>query len=185
MANIDPIIQLQMINNMQSYQFLALDTMNLWIENKREELKNTCKKVNLLIINEQEALQLSNQHNLLDAARQIFEFGPQYLVIKRGSMGAVFFDCTSQFIVPPFCFGKVVDPTGAGDAFAGGMMGYLSTLDTITKTDIVKALFWGTTMASFVIEDFSVNGLLSRDRAEIEDRYNRFVKMTCIERFVK
>ena len=183
-ANIDPDIQLKMVNNLQSHQFLALDTMNLWIEIKKAKVEKICEKIDLLIINEQEALQLSQTCRLLDAAKKILELGPKYLIIKRGSMGAVFFDCDSQFIVPPFCFGKVVDPTGAGDSFAGGVMGYLSTVKTITKRDIITSLFWGTTVASFAIEDFSVNGLLSRSKEEITDRFSQFTSMTCIEKFV-
>jgi len=156
LANIDPDIQLNILEQMQKPKFVALDTMNLWINIKKDKLIEVISKVDILFINEAEVKQLTNEFNVVKAAKKVFEYGIKYLVIKRGEYGVLFFEKDKIFSLPAYPLEIVKDPTGAGDSFAGGFMGYLSKLGEINEPNLRKAAVIGTMMASINVEDFSL-----------------------------
>ena len=180
LANIDPEIQLEVLSQMKQVKFIAMDTMNFWITSKLELLKKLFRRVNLLCINEGEARMLSGEKNIIKAAKKIMKMGPSILIIKRGSYGALLFHDTHICSVPAFPLEEVVDPTGAGDSFAGGLLGYLSTRKNINIQNLRKALGYGNIVASFTVEGFSVNKLASITRTEIEHRYKLFKEITAL-----
>lgn len=177
LANIDPEIQLEVLSQMKAAKFIAMDTMNFWISSKLDLLNKLFKRVHLLCINEGEARMLSGEKNIIKAARKIMKLGPPILIIKRGSYGATLFYETHIASIPAYPLEKVVDPTGAGDSFAGGFLGYLSTRKDITIENLRKALGYGNVVASFTVEGFSVNKLASITKKEIEHRYKLFKKI--------
>lgn len=175
LANGDPNTQLHVLKQLPHCKFSVLDTMNLWIETKIDELRAVLKTVNCLIINDGELRQLMRSSNLVHAGRQALQLGPKYIVIKKGEHGSTLIGPNQQiFTLPSFPVEHVVDPTGAGDTFAGGMMGYLSTQKTLDFMTMKHALLYATVMASFNVEDFSLNRLLDINRKEIEARYQQF-----------
>ncbi len=178
LANIDPVLQLKVLSQITKPKLVACDTMNFWIERKLKELKETLKYVDIITINEAEARQLSKESNLVKAARRIMSYGPEIIIIKRGEYGALMFSDSSVFSAPAYPIESVFDPTGAGDSFAGGFMGYLSRVDTIDDANIRQAIIVGSVMASFDVEDFSLNRLKKLTNTEIENRYNEFKKLT-------
>lgn len=180
LANIQPKLQLSVLEQMNKKpDFVGLDTMNLWIEIAREELKQVLSKVDLLVINDEEAAQLTGEKVLVKAAKRIRELGPRYVVIKRGEFGAVMFGESGEvFAVPAFLLDHVHDPTGAGDSFAGGLMGYIAAQDRIDESALRRGVVWGSVMASFCVEGFSYDGLQDKSEAEIASRYQRFVDLT-------
>lgn len=157
LANIDPEIQLNILEQMNKPKFVALDTMNLWINIKKEKLIEVISKVDILFINESEIKQLTGEFNIIKAANKVFEYGLKYLVIKRGEYGILFFEKDKIFSLPAYPLEIVKDPTGAGDSFAGGFMGYLSKIDKIDEPSLRKSAVIGTMMASINVEDFSLN----------------------------
>jgi len=183
LANIDPTLQGKVLQKMKDPKFIALDTMNYWIKRKYEALLDTIQDVNTLIINEGEARELSGEYNLIKAAKRIFSFGPERLIIKRGESGVLMFAGNSLFCIPAYPLENVYDPTGAGDSFAGGFMGYLSKTEDFSEENIRRAVVFGCVMASFAIEDFSVNRLLKLKKLDIENRFREFKALTYFENF--
>jgi len=157
---------------------VALDTMNYWIERAPRELRETLKHTDILMINDSETRQLSNEHNLLRAARHIFTLGPKALVIKRGEYGAMLVHQNRTFQVPAFPLEQVHDPTGAGDTFAGGFMGYLASVPRVGDAELRRAMVYGSVMGSFTVEKFGLERLRTLKRAEITARAKHFQKMT-------
>lgn len=181
LGNIDPELQLEVLTQVKKPRLVALDTMNFWIERKRQELKKTLKFVDILIINEAEARQLAEENNLVKAAKTIFSWGPRAIVIKRGEYGAILFGNNHIFSAPAYPLETVSDPTGAGDSFAGGFMGYLANCNSRKKMDLSRAIIFGSVMASFNVEDFSLNRLSSLKWNDIKKRFCQFKKLTHFE----
>ncbi len=181
LANIDPELQLEVLRQVRSPKVVACDTMNFWISSKPEALKEVVAKVDFLIINEGEARQLSGEVNLVKAARSILALGCKNLIIKRGEYGVLMFAGSSVFAAPAYPLEEVFDPTGAGDTFAGGFMGYLANTGNLSEDGIRQAIVCGSVMASFTVEDFSLNRLKRLAYPEIEARYRSFKGMTHFE----
>ncbi|MDA8169317.1 MAG: PfkB family carbohydrate kinase [Nitrospiraceae bacterium] len=171
LANIDPVLQRKVLGQVKSPRLVAADTMNYWIENRKDELLETLKLVDILTINESEARELSGEPNLVKAARKILSFGPRTLVVKRGEYGVLMFNDGRFFSAPAFPLESVFDPTGAGDTFAGGFMGYLASVMDWSDPNLRKALVMGSVMASFAVQDFSLGGIRGLDYKEIEGRF--------------
>ncbi len=178
LANIDPELQSYIFHQIRPGGIVACDTMNLWIERSRRSLLKLLKKVDLFLLNDAEARQLSGETNLLDAARYISDKGAKMIIIKKGEHGALVFSGGLRFMVPAYLLEKIKDPTGAGDTFAGGMLGYLSQKSKITDSVLRKSLVYGSILASFAVEKFSVEGLLKATRRDIDRRYRHFEKLT-------
>ncbi|MDX1763257.1 MAG: PfkB family carbohydrate kinase [bacterium] len=181
LGNIDPELQLLVLKQVRDPQLVGLDTMNFWIERKKEALLAVLKHVDVLTINDGEARQLTGEVNLVKAARQILSRGPKILIIKRGEYGVLMFNGTRIFTAPAYPLEVVFDPTGAGDSFAGGMMGYLSNVKTISDETLRRAIVFGSVMASFNVEDFSMNRLRKLTYREIEQRFKMFKSLTDFE----
>jgi len=181
LANIDPELQLEVLNQVRRPQLVVCDTMNFWIAGKKEALLKTLAKVDILMINEGEARQLADEPNLLKAARSILAAGPTTLVVKRGEYGALMFSEHSIFSAPAYPLESVFDPTGAGDTFAGGFMGYLAASRNHSEASIRQAIIFGSVMASFTVEDFSLDRMRSLEYREIEERFRRFKLLTEFE----
>ncbi len=177
LANIDPEIQLKILSEIKKAKIVAADTMNYWIKNKFTSLRKLLKKVHLLCINEGEARQLSQESNVVKAAKIILRMGPSILIIKRGGYGAILFYNDHIRCVPAFPLEEIVDPTGAGDSFAGAFLGYLDRKRDLSIENLTKALAYGNVTASFTVEDFSINKLISISRKDIENRYKMFREM--------
>jgi len=182
LANIDPDLQREVRAQMAEPALVALDTMNFWIEGKRDALLRTLRVVDVLLINDAEARMLAREANLVKAARAIIELGPRAVVIKRGEYGALMVSGGEFFFIPAYPLENVVDPTGAGDTFAGGFMGYLAQRGSTDEATARKAMVYGAVMASFAVEDFSLERLKRLAPDEIEERYGVFQSMVSVER---
>ena len=178
LANIHPALQLDVLNQVERPEFVALDTMNYWIEGTPEELAQILKKVHVLIINDEEARELSGEANLVKAARAIRNMGPERLVIKRGEYGVLMTRDDGFFAVPGLPLEDVYDPTGAGDTFAGGFIGYLAAARSMSDEVVTRAIIAGSSMASFAVEDFGLNRLLRLTDAEVKQRFAEFKRLT-------
>ncbi len=179
LANIDPTLQRSVLGQVRRRpRLVALDTMNYWIERTPAELRETMRHTQVLMINDAETRQLSNEHNLLRAARRIFRMGPRTLVIKRGEHGAMMVHDNSVFCVPAFPLEQVHDPTGAGDCFAGGFMGYLASVGSTSGAALRRAMVYGSVMGSFAVERFGVDCLRTLTRREITARARHFQRLT-------
>ncbi len=178
LANIQPKLQLQVLDQVENPEFVACDTMNLWINTALEDLKQVMKRVDLLTINDEEAYLLTGIRNIHSAAEKILAMGPKYLIIKRGEFGCALYGPERTFLLPAYPVKNVVDPTGAGDSFAGGMMGYLAKADTIGFRELKRAAVTGTVLAGFTVEDFSVDRLVSLGWEEIRARRDEFSEIT-------
>lgn len=181
LANIDPDLQRDVLGQVESPRLVAADTMNFWIEGKRESLLQTLKLVDILFINEAEARELAGEANLVRAARRITSFGPKTLIVKRGEYGVLMFNGGSIFSAPAYPLENVFDPTGAGDTFAGGFMGYLSNTMDFGEPALRRAIVMGSVMASFNVEDFSLNRIRDLDYKEIENRFREFKNLSHFE----
>ena len=181
LANIDPELQLRVLKQVRKPKVVALDTMNFWIENKLGALKETIKLVDILIINEAEARELAKEYNLVKAARTISSFGPKTLIIKQGTYGALLFTDSSIFSAPAYPLEVTLDPTGAGDSFAGGFMGYLARCQNLHDAGFRQAIIFGSVMASFCVEQFSVERLRALTDQEIASRFTEFLNLTCFK----
>jgi sugar/nucleoside kinase (ribokinase family) len=170
LANILPEIQGRMLDQVRAPRVVALDTMNYWIERRREALAAVMARVDIVAVNEAEARQFCGTHNVLKAARQILTLGPRAVVIKRAEYGALLVTADRIFWSPAYPLDEVRDPTGAGDAFAGGLLGYLAQHDEIDDPTLCQAVLRGSVCASFAVEDFSVDGIERADRAGVERR---------------
>ncbi|HEV2419083.1 MAG TPA: PfkB family carbohydrate kinase, partial [Terriglobia bacterium] len=178
LGNIDPALQLHVRRQLPKARLVACDTMNFWINGKPDDLKKTLREVDVLVINEGEARLLSGMENLRKAAAAIQKLGPRTLVVKRGEHGAVLFQGDSIFFAPAYPLEQVHDPTGAGDTFAGGFMGYLARQGDFSEASLRRALVYGSVMASFSVEEFGLSRLLRVEKKEIEQRFKEFKAMT-------
>jgi len=178
LANIAPELQLEVLAQIDQPKLSVLDTMNFWISGAREPLMQLIKKVDVLILNDEELRELTNLTNMFESAHALLEMGPQAVVIKKGEHGAVLVGKDDYFLAPAYPVSKVVDPTGAGDSFAGGFLGYLATCRTIDHQNFRRAVAYGTVTASFTVEDFSFNRLKDITREDIEARVLSLRKMT-------
>ncbi len=181
LANIHPTLQRRVLESVKRPQLVALDTMNFWIEGEPEELKKTIEQVDLVIINEAECRQLAKEASLAKAARKILSWGPKTLIAKQGEYGALLVQEEQIFSAPGFPLEEVMDPTGAGDSFAGGMLGYLSQIETATFNDLKQAVVMGSVMASFNVEDFSCDRLRGLSTDEVLERYREFTELSYFE----
>jgi sugar/nucleoside kinase (ribokinase family) len=179
LANIAPDLQRDVLHQVKvKPKLAALDTMNYWIERTNAELRETLKHVDILMINDSETRELSNEHNLLRAAKHIFKMGPSTLVVKRGEYGAMLVDKRGVFCVPAFPLEEPHDPTGAGDSFAGGFMGYLAGVGSKSDAALRRAMVYGSVLGSFAVEKFGLDRLRTLKRAEIHSRARHFAKLT-------
>jgi sugar/nucleoside kinase (ribokinase family) len=181
LGNIQPDLQRGVREQMPNAELVALDTLNLWIENTRDSLVRTIKIVDVVIINDAEARQLTGIPNLIKAAREILSWGPKALIIKRGEYGAALFTKDSYFAIPAYPLESVFDPTGAGDTFAGGFMGYLASQEQLNEDAMRRAMIFGSVMASFNVEEFGTERVRRLTHAEINDRFRAFKRMTHFE----
>jgi sugar/nucleoside kinase (ribokinase family) len=182
LANIHPSLQRSVLQQIRvKPKLVALDTMNYWIERTPKELTETLKHTHILMINDDETRQLTGEHNLLRAAKHIFKLGPKTLVIKRGEHGALMLHDRFIFSVPAYPLEEVHDPTGAGDSFAGGFMGYLAAAGKVTEATLRAAMVYGSVMGSFTVEEFGVDRLRTAKRAEIHGRAKKFSRLTSFQ----
>ncbi len=182
LGNIDPALQLDVLRQVRAPALVAMDTMNLWINIKRDDLLKTLAKVHTLMINDEEARLLAEEHNLRRAAAKILKLGPTSLIIKRGDAGALLFHGGGAFAAPAMPLADVKDPTGAGDSFAGGLMGYLAYAGDLSPTTIRTAMIMGSVMGSFAVEKFSVDGLRDLTPARIQQRFDEMAELVHFER---
>ena len=182
LANIDPVLQLGVLEQAKKPRFVACDTMNLWIDIKKPELLKLLERVDMLLLNDEEARQLSGQANLPAAARAIRAMGPGSVVIKRGDAGALLFHEGGVFAAPAFPIEDVVDPTGAGDSFAGGFMGWLAREGDTSPTTIRTSMIMGSVLASFSVEDFSLDRFRRLDLGQIRERFAAFADLVHFEK---
>ncbi len=178
LANIDPELQLQVLDQVKSAKLTACDSMNFWISSKPDALKEVMRRVDIVVINEGEARMLTGEANLVKAARSIISLGCKRLVVKRGEYGVLMFTADTIFAAPAWPLEEVFDPTGAGDTFAGGFMGYLANTGDLSEEGVRQALVFGSVMASFNVEDFSLNRMKRLTYPEIEARYRSFKGLT-------
>jgi len=178
LANIDPELQYNVLKQVVGARLVACDSMNYWLEHKRKAFERLLDKVDILLLNDAEARQFSGESNLVSAARFIVSIGPKAVIIKKGEHGVIYFSKNSHFIAPAYLLESIYDPTGAGDTFAGGLMGYLSKASRIDENNIRKGIIYGSILASFAVEDFSVNRLLNLSMGEIRARYDHFRSIT-------
>jgi len=181
LGNIDPVLQREVLRQVENPRLVACDTMNFWIEGKRDELERTLQQVDIVIINDGEARELAGEANLVRAAKAILSNGPKTLIIKRGEYGVLMFNEKTVFAAPAYPLEAVFDPTGAGDSFAGGFMGYLTRSGDLSEAGIRRAVIFGSVMASFNVESFSLDRLRRLTRREIDDRYREFGRLTSFE----
>lgn len=178
LGNIDPVLQSRVLEQMENPQFVVCDTMNFWIEGKKQELLELLPKVNVLIINDSEARLLAKEPNLIKAAKKIKELGPSILIIKKGEHGALLFTEDIIFSAPAYPMENIFDPTGAGDSFAGGFIGYLFKTRDLSVDNLKRAVIYGSTMASFCVEKFSTKGLEELSLLQIQDRFRQFMNLS-------
>jgi len=181
LGNIDPVLQLHVREQLPQARLVACDSMNFWIKGKLPELKRTLARVDALVINEGEARMLSGLQNLKKAVAEIHKMGPRIVVVKRGEYGVVLFSDGNVFSTPAYPLEEVRDPTGAGDTFAGGFLGYLVQRNDLSETNLRRAVVYGSVMASFAVEDFGLTRLLRLTPAEIERRFHEFKHLTHFE----
>lgn len=172
LANAEPAIQMKALEQMRRPKLVVADTMNLWIDVKRDDLLALLGKVDGLVLNDEEARMLTDERNLFHAARKVLELGPRFVILKKGEHGAFLFGEDVHFALPAYPVEEVVDPTGAGDSFAGGFMGYVASVDHTAAATLRRAMLYGTVTASFCVEGFSVEGVARRSRSDVEQRYN-------------
>lgn len=181
LGNIMPALQTQVLDQLNEPKFVVCDTMNLWIENQKDDLLKVIKRVDVLIINDSEARLLTNEPNLIKAADMIRAMGPKFLVIKKGEHGALLFGEEGVFSAPAYPMSDIFDPTGAGDSFAGGFVGYLIRTMDLDFENMKSAVIYGSTMASFCVEKFSVNGIANLDYFQIHNRFLEFRELSRFE----
>jgi sugar/nucleoside kinase (ribokinase family) len=181
LGNIDPVLQIDVLEQIHRPHFVACDTMNFWIDGSRDALLQLLGRVDLLLVNDAEARQLSGDFNLARAARWIQAQGPRYVIVKKGEHGAILFTPTGTFFAPGYPLEEVFDPTGAGDAFAGGLVGYLSQVGRVDDAELRRAVVYGSAMGSFAVERFSVERFRDLTVDEIHDRVRQFLEMTSFQ----
>ena len=181
LGNIDPRLQHDVLDQVEKPKLVACDTMNFWIESRRNELLRLLGRVDILLVNDAEARQLTEEFNIVRAARWILARGPKTVIIKKGEHGAYMFNGTSVFFAPAYPLEEVFDPTGAGDAFAGGFMGYLARTGRADEAAMRRAVVYGSTLGSFAVEKFSIDRLLEIHRTDIAHRLEGFRKLVAFE----
>jgi sugar/nucleoside kinase (ribokinase family) len=178
LGNLTPAVQKRVLEQVGDHpKLVGMDTMNFWMDSAMAELKEVIKRIDVLIINDEEARQLSGEHSLVKAAALIQKMGPKYLVIKKGEHGALLFQEERIFFAPALPLAEVFDPTGAGDTFAGGFMGYLARTKDTSFENMKRAVIYGSAMASFCVEKFSIERLTELDEQQIKDRIQQFVEL--------
>lgn len=182
LGNIDPRLQLDVLKQVEKPRLVACDTMNFWIESRRDDLLALLGHVDLITLNDGEARQLTERSNLVQAARWIMERGPKTVVIKKGEHGAFMFTATSVFFAPAYPLESVFDPTGAGDSFAGGFIGYLARTGDLSEASMRRAVVHGSAMGSFVVEGFSITRLLEINRGDIARRVAEFHELVSFDK---
>jgi sugar/nucleoside kinase (ribokinase family) len=178
LGNIDPGLQLSVLDQLEKPRIVVCDTMNYWIERKNAELKKTLERINVLILNDSEARLLSREPNLIKAARVIRSMGPSVLIIKKGEHGALLTTEQLVFSAPAYPMENIFDPTGAGDSFAGGFVGWLARTDDMSEENLKRAVIYGSTLASFCVERFSIDGLRDITYLQIQDRFRSFRELS-------
>jgi sugar/nucleoside kinase (ribokinase family) len=181
LGNIDPVLQMRVLEQLENPQFVVCDTMNYWIEGRRDELLKLLPMVHVLIINDSEARLLANEPNLVKASKKIIDMGPQTLIIKKGEHGAMLFTDDTIFSAPAYPMEMIFDPTGAGDSFAGGFIGHLFKTRDLSPNNLKCAVIYGSSMASFCVEQFSTKGLEDLSYLKIQDRYREFLNLSRID----
>jgi sugar/nucleoside kinase (ribokinase family) len=181
LGNIDPVLQSRVLDQVERPKLVAADTMNFWIRGKRADLLKTLSRVDLLFVNDAEARELAGESNILKAARAIQRMGPQRVAVKRGEYGAMLVDGENLFASPALPLSEVFDPTGAGDTFAGGFLGFLARQDDLSPTTLRQGLAMGTVMASFTVESFSLDRLRNLTRSDLSGRYTLLRRLTQFE----
>lgn len=183
LANVDPVIQLDALNQMERPVVTILDTMNYWIETQRDDLTAVVRRSDLVMINDEELRQYTGEHSLLRAAYNMLALGPRALIVKKGEHGAALVTKDGYYYAPGYPLEDVVDPTGAGDSFAGGFLGYIAKRRKASERELHRALIHGSVVASFTVEDFSVNRLKDVTPADIQRRYQEFASFTHFDSF--
>jgi sugar/nucleoside kinase (ribokinase family) len=178
LGNIDPVLQMKVLEQITDSSFVICDTMNYWIEGMKDDLLKLLKKVNVLIINDSEARLLAHDPNLIKSARMIRDMGPEILIIKKGEHGALLFTDDVVFSAPAYPMEMIYDPTGAGDSFAGGFAGYLHRTQDVTPENLKCAVIYGSAMASFCVEKFSTKGLEKLSYLRVQDRFREFMNLS-------
>ena len=178
LANIDPEIQEKVLSQVSKPKLVACDTMNYWIENKRKSLLKLLKRVDVFLLNESEAKELSREANLIKAGKEILKLGPKAVIVKKGEHGVLLFSQKHIFVVPAYLLESVYDPTGAGDTFAGGFMGYLAKCQKYNQQTLREAVVYGNIMATFAVEDFSLKRLKTITMLDVRKRLKKFKKFT-------
>lgn len=181
LGNLHPLVQMSVLEQVESPKLVVLDTMNFWMDNTWDELLQVINKVDVITINDEEARQLSGEHSLVKAARKIEEMGPKYVVIKKGEHGALLFHQDEVFFAPALPLEEVFDPTGAGDTFAGGFAGYLAKTGDITFENMKNAIIYGSNLASFCVEKFGTERMQKLTKQEVQDRLEDFKRLTQFE----
>lgn len=185
LGNIEPSLQEKVLDQVKNPGFVVMDTMNFWIEGTPDALKKTLKRVDLLVINDSEARELADEPNLMKAAEKVIEMGPQALIIKKGEHGALLFTDSEIFSAPAYPVIDIFDPTGAGDTFMGGLLGWLSYTDDASPQNLRRAVIIGSVMASFCVEEFGPERLKDLSEKEIYDRYREFRELSEIPEISK
>jgi sugar/nucleoside kinase (ribokinase family) len=179
LGNLSPQVQRQVIERLtERPKLIAMDTMNFWMDIAMDDLKETIKLIDVLIINDEEARQLSGEYSLVKASKIIRAMGPKYLIIKKGEHGALLFHNENMFYAPALPLAEVFDPTGAGDTFAGGFMGYIASTDDISFDNMKRAIINGSALASFCVEEFGTERLKNINNKDLEERIEEFVALT-------
>ena len=178
LGNIDPVLQRRGLDQLEKPRFVVCDTINYWIERKNEELRETLKQINVLILNDSEARLLSHEPNLFKAGRTIRQMGPSVVIVKKGEHGALLLTDQLVFSAPAYPMENIFDPTGAGDAFAGGFVGWLARTDDMSEENLKRAVIYGSTLASFCVEKFGVDGLADLTYLSIQDRFRQFRELS-------
>jgi sugar/nucleoside kinase (ribokinase family) len=181
LANIDPELQLQVLSQVESPKLTVCDTMNFWIDGKRDALKEVLKRVDIAFMNDAEVRQLTGELSIIKAAKALQALGPKTVIIKKGEHGALLFHEDYHFSSPSYPLEDIADPTGAGDTFAGGFIGYVASRDDISIETLRKAVVYGSVLASYNVEDFSLNRMRTLTRADISARYQEFKKIAYFE----
>lgn len=178
LGNLTPDVQMRVIEQMNKKpKLIVLDTMNFWMDIAMERLKEVIAKIDVLVINDEEARQLSGEYSLVNCAKAIHKMGPKYLVIKKGEHGALLFEGDNIFFAPALPLAEVFDPTGAGDTFAGGFIGYLASTDDVSFDNMKRAVIYGSAMASFCVEKFGTERMKGLTKQDVIDRVERFVEL--------
>jgi sugar/nucleoside kinase (ribokinase family) len=178
LGNIDPVMQLEVLNQIRRMKLVVCDTMDHWIRESAADLRKVLQRIEMLVLNDSEARLLSGYNNIVQAARAILRMGPKMVLIKRGEYGVLQFSDSTVFATPAYPLEEVFDPTGAGDSFAGGFMGQLARSGDLSQGGLRRAIVYGSVVASFTVEDFGVKRLTDLSLPQIEERYQRFVQLT-------